>query len=164
MYSIQMIRQVDVDAAIIERAIVLKQRAWPYPKESQLIWIQNNLQEEDFHVFLLQDGHDIAYLNMVNISCIINGACIRCVGIGNVCSSVSGGGKTLLSHINSYLVNNNLVGLLFCKDAVVGFYEKCDWKLISLEQVIQPNLLVGTNTMVYNVNNVDTIEYYDRNF
>lgn len=164
MDTIEIIRHREATSENIDRAINLKQKAWPYPKESQIKWIQDSLREEDYHVFLLRDGYDVAYLNMVSVNCIINGASMRCAGIGNVCSFVIGGGRALLLHINMYLIKNNLTGLLFCKNTVVGFYQKCDWKLISQEQTALQGFPIGINTMVYNINNVETIEYNDRNF
>ena len=164
MDAIEIIRHSEATSENIDRAINLKQKAWSYPKESQIKWIQDNLREEDYHVFLLRDGHDVAYLNMVSVNCIINGASMQCVGIGNVCSSVTGGGKALLSCVNTYLLNNKLTGLLFCRDTVVGFYKKCNWKLISPEQVTLRDFPPDINTMVYGIHDVKTIEYHDRNF
>lgn len=94
MYSYKLVKHNDADASVFNRVIALKQNAWPYPRESQLAWMKENLKDDDIHVILTQDDKDVAYLNMVNVNCLINGVNSRCAGIGNVCSSEVGGAKT----------------------------------------------------------------------
>lgn len=66
--------------------------------------------------------------------------------------------------MENYFTHNNQIGILLCKNALVLFYEKCNWKLIDSKRVTLPQGLEGINTMVFNIDNVDTIEYCDRNF
>ena len=87
MYSIYTVKHSEATSLDLECAITLKSVAWPYPKDSQMQWIKNNLKPEDIHVFLLEDGEYIAYLNIAMVQVKINGTPIICAGIGNVCSS-----------------------------------------------------------------------------
>lgn len=89
----------------------------------------------------------------------------KCAGIGNVCTRQLGGySKLLMTNIVHYFFYNNVIGILFCKDALVGFYSKYSWKLINTEKVILPKGLEIVNTMVCNIGDVYSIVYNDRNF
>lgn len=91
MYTNIFLHHKDADTAFLDRVIALKQKAWPYPKESQLAWMASNLKDDDIHVMLMNDDHDVAYLNLCDVRCNINGTDTQCVGIGNVCSTQIGG-------------------------------------------------------------------------
>lgn len=91
MYSLYTVKHSEISNVDLERAIALKSVAWPYPKESQMQWMRDNLKPEDIHVFLQEDGEDVAYLNIAMVQAIINGTSTTCAGIGNVCSNRKGG-------------------------------------------------------------------------
>ena len=164
MHSIYTVKHSEATSLDLERAIALKSVAWPYPRESQMQWMRENLKPEDIHVFLLENEEDVAYLNIAMVKAFINGICTRCAGIGNVCSIRNGGGKTLIISVNKIIEDIDIPGILFCKDQLVGFYNKYNWKLIKHEQVTSIHLRDGINTMVLNLDTNCTIEYNDRNF
>ena len=164
MYSIYTVKHSEATTLDLERAITLKSVAWPYSKDSQMQWIKNNLKPEDIHVFLLEDGEYIAYLNIAMVQVKINGTPTICAGIGNVCSSRKGGGKNLMILTNDFITDLNIPGILFCRDNLVEFYNKYNWFLLRSEQVTLSHLGEGINTMVYNLNTDSTIIYADRNF
>lgn len=164
MYSLQTIKHCEMSQNDLLRAISLKSVAWPYPKESQLAWMKDNLQPIDTHVFLQENGCDVAYLNIAMVHVFINGADTLCAGIGNVCSTRMGGGRNLIIRTNELITKNNIPGILFCRDKLVGFYSKYNWKVINPEQVTLTHLGDGINTMVLNINENSTIQYNDRNF
>lgn len=87
MYSLQIIKHSEISRNDLRRAISLKSVAWPYPVESQLAWMKDNLKPIDTHVFLQEYGCDVAYLNIAMVHVIINGTDTLCAGIGNVCST-----------------------------------------------------------------------------
>lgn len=74
------------------------------------------------------------------------------------------GRGSLILRINELLTNNNIPGILFCRDKLVEFYSKFNWKVINPEQVTLTHLGDGINTMVLNNNESSTIQYNDRNF
>lgn len=164
MYSIYTVRHGDATHMDLERAIALKSVAWPYPKESQIQWMKDNLIPEDIHVFLQEDGEDVAYLNIAMVQVIINGASIACAGIGNVCSSRTGGGRNLMILTNAFISELNIPGILFCRDKLVSFYKKYNWELLKHEQVTLNHLEEGINTMVLNLKKESIVVYTDRNF
>lgn len=164
MYNLYTIKHSEISNIDLERAIALKSVAWPYPKESQMQWMKDNLKPEDIHVFLQEDGEDVAYLNIAMVQAIINGTSTSCAGIGNVCSNRKGGGKTLIINTNKLIYRFNIPGILFCKDKLVGFYNQYNWKLLNPEQVTLNHLGEGINTMVFNLDTDCVIVYDDRNF
>ena len=164
MYSIYTVKHSEATSLDLERAITLKSVAWPYPKDSQMQWIKNNLKPEDIHVFLLEDGEYIAYLNIAMVQVKINGTPTICAGIGNVCSSRKGGGKNLMILTNDFITDLNIPGILFCRDKLVSFYDKYNWNLLNPKQVTLYHLGEGINTMVYNQDTDCTVVYDDSNF
>ena len=92
MYNLQTIKHSEATLNDLQRAIAVKSVAWPYPMESQLAWMRDNLQPVDTHVFLQEDGCDVAYLNIAMVHANITGVDTLCAGIGNVCSTRNGGG------------------------------------------------------------------------
>lgn len=87
MYSLQIIKHSEISRNDLQRAISLKSVAWPYPVESQLAWMKDNLKPIDTHVFLQEYGCDVAYLNIAMVHVIINGTDTLCAGISNICST-----------------------------------------------------------------------------
>ena len=131
-YTVQFIRNGEADEAIINRVIALKQVAWPYSDESQIIWLRNNLSSEDIHVILKQGEKDVAYLNLCEVYGEINGIHTKIRGVGNVCAVIKGMGygSNLFVELNDYLKRNNEIGMLFCHARVDHFYAKCGWTLM----------------------------------
>lgn len=164
MYSLQTIKHSEISQSDLVRAITVKSAAWPYPMESQLAWMKDNLLPIDTHVFLQEDGCDVAYLNIAMVHVNIDGIDTLCAGIGNVCSTRTGGGKNLILRTNELITEKNIPGILFCRDKLVGFYSKYNWKVINPKQVTLTHLGEGINTMVLNINENSTILYDDRNF
>lgn len=152
MYALEMIKHSEASPAVIERVIALKQKAWPYPKESQVNWIDENLSPEDIHVFLVAEGEYAAYMNLVKIQVCINDQIYEGYGIGNVCASIKGRGygNKLVRLTNDYLVEKNKLGLLFCHTPLIRFYSGCDWVLLSSEKCVEPVLENEIHAMVYN--------------
>jgi hypothetical protein len=84
------------------------------------------------------------------------------LGIGNVCTKYkgTGTGKILMKEVNKYLLSTNNQGMLFCKNDLVSFYIRNNWKLI---KNLHPDLMV--NTMVFNFKeDVNTLKYNERLF
>ena len=152
---------------IIDRVIAIKQVAWPYPKDSQIKWLEENLDNEDLHVFLREGNDSVAYLNLHKINITINNKYFEGFGIGNVCAKVKGCGygSHLLRLTNDYLVSNNKVGLLFCHTPLVKFYSGCNWNLLHSEKCLSPKLDEGICAMTYNAPDIiDTLHYNGKLF
>lgn len=151
-YTLLIIRHKDAVASTLERVIAIKQKAWHYPIESQMTWIQSNLNDDDLHVILTRDGRDVAYMNLVNITFTVNNNTdYMAYGIGNVCAAVKGEGYggELMRRVNAYLREKRLCGLLFCKDGLVPFYKLYDWKEVDHKACQEPPLPEDIHIMTY---------------
>ena len=164
--ELQIIKHKDILFRDVFRTIAVKSVAWPHPIESQLKWIVDNMSPEDMHVFLTDEGKDVAYMTLSPVKGILNGKDTSFLGIGCVCSAVKGMGygNRLMQEVNSYLEKNNTKGLLFCRDGVIKFYQKNNWQLIPRENVISEHINNDVLTMVYNCEDVKSLEYTDREF
>lgn len=153
MYALELIKHSDASPEIIDRVIALKQKAWPYPLESQKKWIEENLSAEDIHVFLIADHEYAAYLNLIKIQVCVNDQIYDGYGIGNVCASIKGKGfgNKLVRLTNNYLVEINKPGLLFCHTPLIRFYTGCNWELLQSDKCVEPVLEEEIHAMTFNV-------------
>lgn len=136
MCSLQVIRHGDLSIKDVLEIIEIKSIAWPYDADSQFRWMIKNLQANDLH-FLLRDettNKIIAYLNLVSVKADfgIENNSVACWGVGNVCTRYKGKGygRVIMSHVNKYLLASNCLGLLLCKEPLVGFYSKMGWMIL----------------------------------
>lgn len=152
MDSLKLIKHSEATPEDISQVIAVKQKAWPYPLDSQRKWIEENLSPEDIHVFLVVDGEYAAYMNLVKIQVCINDQNYEGYGIGNVCACIKGRGfgNKLVRLTNDYLVENNKLGLLFCHTPLIRFYSGCDWELLPSEKCIEPVLEEVIHAMTFN--------------
>ncbi len=166
MAELEIIRHNDILFRDLLRAVAVKGVAWPYPLESQVKWIVENMQPNDLHVFLKDKGEDKAYLTLSPVTAIVNGVETPFMGVGCVCSVVHGVGfgKQLLGRVNKWLTENDQRGLLFCKRDLTEFYMKNHWRVIDPSTVVFYTKLDGVYTMSYNCERVKKLEYSDRSF
>ncbi|WET01208.1 GNAT family N-acetyltransferase [Flavobacterium sp. YJ01] len=150
----------------LKSIVNLKKKHWDYSEEEHRRWIDNNINIEDFHVLMFQNETLVGYLNLINTEVILNNETHFFLGIGNVCSLEKGlgYGKELLVGMQKHLVQNNLKGILFCKDNLVDFYNKFGWKLVSKNKIVSENLK-NVNVMLYNIDDdIECVDYKGRNF
>ena len=162
--ELQIIQHNDILFGDVLRAISLKSVAWPYPVESQVKWIIDNMRIDDMHVFLIDAGKDLAYMTLSPVKGWVNGSLVSFYGVGCVCSANPGRGygKMLIKSVNEYLLNNNCRGLLFCKKDLMGFYGKYNWELVHPNKIHFTTPHEGVFTMVYNCETIDELGYSDR--
>lgn len=150
----------------LNEIVSLKRIHWNYSIEEHTEWILNNINGDDIHVLMLDNGILVGYLNLVNIDVIINNINYLFLGIGNVCSREKGKGygNKLVIEVDRFLVNNNQSGMLFCKDGLINFYKKFQWELIDFF-LIDQSKFNNVNIMIYNFEVVIGSFYYEgRNF
>ena len=70
----------------------MKNVAWSHPVESQVKWILDNMQPDDLHVFLKENGEDLAYMTLSPVTASVNGVDTPFMGVGCVCSAHPGMG------------------------------------------------------------------------
>ena len=152
MFSLKVIRHADISKNELDEIIRIKSVAWPYPYEKQLEWISQHLKNSDLHLILLKNNEAVAYLNLIDIEIEIDHKLYNAFGVGNVCAIEKGKGygNELMSQTNHYLLLNNKIGLLFCKEGLVSFYRKFGWnkvEKINLQMAFNSSNVVS---MIYN--------------
>lgn len=164
--ELEIIKHNDILFRDLLRAIAVKSVSWSYSVESQVKWIIDNMRPEDLHVFLKENGEDLAYMTLSPVIATVNGVNTSFMGIGCVCSAKHGvgSGRQLMESVNKWLNDNNQKGLLFCKIELVQFYKKNGWVLIEPSCVVFNTPHEGVYTMSYNCEGIENIEYKDRLF
>ena len=154
MFTLKLIRHSEVSETELNEIIIIKSVAWPYPREKQLEWLKANLRDSDLHLLLLNNEKPFAYLNLINIELGIDHKVYGAYGIGNVCSIEKGKGygDELMKQVNKYIISENKLGLLFCKQSLVDFYKKQNWKLIDKNQITLSLDNSHIKTMIFNYN------------
>jgi hypothetical protein len=164
--ELQLIQHSSILFRDVLRVIDIKSVSWPFPVESQLRWILDNVKDDDTHVFLHDGETDLAYLTLSPVKAKLNGILTSFMGVGCVCTRYHGTGlgEALVLRLNEYLLENNYRGLLFCKNSLIPFYRRYDWEMIPLERVHLEQFHDGVFTMAFNTGDVNRLDYSDRLF
>lgn len=165
--ELEIIKHSDISYEDLLRVIDIKKAAWPYPIKDQLKWIADNQSSEDLHVILRDSDYDFAYMDLCPVNALVDDILMCFMGVGNVCSKTKGRGYggIMLTLVNKYLKDNNLKGMLFCKDHVMRFYAHYGWQVISSDKVtIEGADHEGIHTMCFNSPSFDRMFYSDRIF
>lgn len=129
--EIQFVKHVDCSDELLNRICLLKQQHWNYSMDMQQEWIRKNIGPDDMHVVIFDSNKLLAYSNLIYVTSWVNTEKRRFIGVGNVC--VDGQfqhlklGYLLMASIRYYSTKINCPGILFCKNSLVRFYEKCGW-------------------------------------
>jgi len=166
MVNLEIIRHNDILFRDLLRAVAVKNVAWPHPVESQVKWIIDNMQPDDMHVFLKENGEDRAYMTLSPVTATVDGVETPFMGVGCVCSVERGVGmgKLLMESVNRWLVEYNHRGLLFCKKDLIAFYTNNGWCVIDPANVLFDIPHDGVYTMSYNVAEIKSLQYSNRLF
>lgn len=96
MTNLEIIRHNDILFRDLLRAVAVKNVAWPHPVESQVKWIIDNMQPDDMHVFLTENGEDKAYMTLSPVTATVNGVETPFMGVGCVCAAKPGMGGQII--------------------------------------------------------------------
>ena len=164
--KIMLQRKKETPSKTLEDICSIKSKRWNYTQDQCKVWIEENLEEDDYHLCIYIKNNIIAYMNFVFIEAKVNDSIIPFVGIGNVCTAESGKGygDLLMKEVNKIIVEMNWKGILFCKDELVPYYQKFSWELVPAHK-IQTDNFKGINFMVFNVSeDISNLQYDGRNF
>lgn len=159
-------RKKETPSKTLEDICNIKSKRWHYTQDQCKSWIEENLEEDDYHLCIYIKNNIVAYMNFVFIEAKVNDSIIPFVGIGNVCTAESGNGygDLLMKEVHKIIVEKNWQGILFCKDALVPYYEKYNWELVDLNCITSEEIKKH-NTMLYNLGKpIASIEYTGRMF
>ncbi|MCU8408565.1 GNAT family N-acetyltransferase [Vibrio vulnificus] len=132
MYSFSIVTQESLTKSELDSICLIKGVFGPYTMQQQREWIKYNIGPNDRHLLMYLGTILVGYLNIINIEMEIDNISTKAIGIGNVCVSEKGIGLggDLMSYLSKFIVNNKLIGLLFCDCSNVGFYSKYGWDLL----------------------------------
>lgn len=152
-HNVIYVKHIDLSRNDLLSICHIKSLAWHYSVESQIEWINKNINPNDLHVMLWGNNKLLAYMSLTVIEVIIDGVKKSALGLGSVCSLEKGKGygSILMNNVNNYLFTDKKIGLLFCKKELTKFYSMNHWKLIDKEII---NLSVNNadiEAMIYNV-------------
>jgi hypothetical protein len=167
MFELKVIPHAEITTETLNEIIRIKSVAWSYSHSEHMDWINNNLKNTDFHVLLQKENKAVAYLNLVTIEITIDKVNHQAIGIGNVCSLEKGKGygKELMKLTTHYVLQNNKIGLLFCKKKLMGFYRKHGWKPMERKQLNVTFESFNIETMITNYkHNFSHLRYDGRAF
>ena len=166
MAELEIIKHNDILFRDLLRAIAVKNVSWPHPVESQVKWIIDNMQPDDMHVFLKENGEDKAYMTLSPVTATVNGVETPFMGVGCVCAAKKGvgAGQQLMRCVNKWMDDNSFKGLLFCKQGLLDFYSKYGWQVIESSNDFISESHDGAFIMTYNVDSINKLEYTERFF
>ena len=147
-----LIKHNELDEKMLKEIISLKNQYWVYPYESQKRWINENFENDDFHLLMALDGDFVAYLSISHVEIKLDGEKNDMLGIGSVCvkreCAGKGFGKAIVSKANDIIREYNSIGVLLCHDALVAFYRRCGWNLINYNIAILDGQRYNDNIML----------------
>ena len=132
MQAFQQISHYSIAPETLNDIYFIKALVKPLDRDSQARWMLENLKDEDMHLLLYEGEILQAYLNIIPDRIILDAEEIKIFGIGNVCARTKkqGYGSLIRQHANNLIIKEDLVGLLFCKQALLPFYERFGWKTV----------------------------------
>ena len=152
MFELKIISHSEVKLDVLDEIIRIKSEAWAYSYEEQLVWIEKNLKNTDFHLLLLKGNKSVAYLNLIAIDLIVDEVFYKAFGVGNVCAFEKGKGygKELMKLTNKFIVDYQRLGLLFCKSELANFYLMNNWRLVDKNKITLSFDDSNITSMLYN--------------
>ena len=157
-YTVEVVSNKDTTSSKLDEIVSLKMQHWSYTRQEHLIWMRNNLVENDYHLLLYDAVNNLlAYLNLVNVIVSYGSNSTEYIGIGNVCVdkriNAKGYGVLLINLANFYLKQFERQGILLCKKELDVFYQKAGWKIYEGSCLIRDNKY---NHSVFLTNELDT--------
>lgn len=136
----------EITEDLIDKIIKVKHNYWQYTHQQHKRWIQENINENEYHLVLIDSNNQvIAYLNIIKTIIKYDGIIEDVMGIGNVCVSTEfskqGIGQLLMNICNYYLDNFGKQSILLCKESLVNFYQKSGWMIYNGEIYLNGILL-----------------------
>ncbi|MBT0573046.1 hypothetical protein [Riemerella anatipestifer] len=165
-YIVEVLKHSSLLEDKLKEIIEIKSIRWKYTYEEHFNWIKENIRLNDYHVLVYLDGKLVAYTNFVNVLVQINNEDIPFMGVGNVCTSISGKGygNLLMEEVRNILINKGWSGILFCKENLIPYYKKFLWRKVDKNDILN-KLDTKVNIMIINyLGVIKELNYQDRNF
>ena len=166
----EIIKHSEIDELTLTEIAMIKDQYWKHGVESQLIWINNNIREDDYHLCGFLNRKMVAYMAIIEGNVEIDSQRSSFLGLSNVCVSNEvrrkGIGSELMLQANRFISKQEKAGLLLCKDSLVPFYQKNSWSLMSYQNAIVGDGPYDKIIMFYSCSKGNTVKsiQIERNF
>ncbi len=167
MYQLEVISHSCLTPTVLDIIIDIKSKSWDYTYKEQKSWIDKNIHNKDLHLLLKKNNNYVAYMNLIDISVLVNDIIEKMYGVGNVCAIEKrlGYGSELMKLSNQYILRNNNPSILFCKKELIDFYSNFNWRLLKQDMVFSPFCNNDIFTMVFNYSSeIYTLQYDGKAF
>lgn len=129
--SIELKKTSELIQSEIEAVNNLKNQHWEHEMEEHMKWWNRNIKADDRHLLIWGGGYILAYLDLADVDVKINGQQHRMYGVGNVCVSKDhlgyGLGSLLMQSANFFLKEDEMSGILMCRESARRFYQRNGW-------------------------------------
>lgn len=131
-FKICFVEDSKITEDMINAIIKIKQQYWHYSYEQHKKWINENVDDNEYHLIILNSNNEVvAYLNIVKTNINYDGIVEEVLGVGNVCVDSKyagqGIGQLLMAICNYYLESFDKRAILLCKEHLLKFYKKSGW-------------------------------------
>jgi hypothetical protein len=145
----------------IEEICLLKDKQWKFGLKSQLKWFKNNIKKNDLHSLFYIKSKLVGYTLLGKRTCKIENLNkktqyllldtlvidkkYRNAKLSNI----------LMNFNNTIIKQSGISSFLICKDKLISFYMKYDWKKLNKRSFITADYALSSNGMIFNKLNFD---------
>jgi hypothetical protein len=145
----------------IKEICLLKDKQWKYGAKLQLKWFKNNIKKNDIHNLFYKNSKLVGYTLLRKRTCKSKNLndktqylLLDTLVIDKKFRSMKL--SSLLMNFNNTIIKHlGLSSFLICKDELVGFYKKNNWKKLNKNKFNIGDNTFRSNGMIYNKLNFD---------
>jgi hypothetical protein len=153
----------------IKQICLLKDKQWKFGAKSQFRWFENNIKYFDLHNLFYIKSKLVGYtllrrrtykvdslkknVNYLLFDTLIIDQKYRGMKLSNL----------LMSFNNTIIKHSGLSSFLICRDELVNFYKKNNWKKLDKKMFSLSDHSFSTNGMVFNKKNLKKKIFYNYN-
>lgn len=132
----------------------IKDGNWTHGLESQLKWMELNIDSDDRHLMGFDDSGLVCYASLVNVIVTTDDKQKSCIGLGCVCVSSdkhgTGFGTALVNEAGRLVSEENMTGILLCKESLTDFYLRCGWTKVIYNISVVADIVYNHTIMSFN--------------
>ena len=141
----------------------LKNTHWNYGYKSNLEWFKKNVKSYDIHNLIYYNSKLIGYTVLRDRTLYIKKKKLKYFYFDTLIIDKkyrSKGISNYLMKLNDHVIKqNNKISLLICKNNLIKFYKKFDWKTASKKKFFISDKKTNNNIMYINIKNIKVHKY-----
>ena len=145
----------------IKQICLLKDQQWKFGIKSQLEWFKNNIKKFDLHNLLYIKSRLVGYTLLRKRTCKIENLnkktqylLLDTLVIDKKYRNTKLS-NLLMNFNNTIIKQSGISSFLICKDELINFYMKNDWKKLNKKSFIIADYAFSSNGMIFNKLNFD---------